>query len=114
MAPGTLDYAASYFKYKIPTPIRGEPDHKSLKRLKKELRSNASSVETDLGGGNHGYLGLLEKDEDYDAIPDTQPFAPPTCPSPLTTSQDSTPMQALELKEQHKEQKRLYLECKNV
>ena len=114
MAPGTLDYAASYFKYKIPTPIRGEPDHKSLKRLKKELRSNASSVETDLGGGNHGYLGLLKKDEDYNATPDTQPFLPPTCPSPLTISQDSTPTQALELKEQHKEQKRLYLECKNV
>ena len=50
MAPGILDYAASYFKHKIPTPIRGEPTHKALRRSIKELRSNASSVETDLGG----------------------------------------------------------------
>ena len=71
MAPGTLDYAASYFKYKIPTPIRGEPDHKSLKRLKKELRSNASSVETDLGGGNHSYLALVLTNAVCNTIPDT-------------------------------------------
>ena len=56
MAPGILDYAVSYFKDKISTPIREEPTHKALKRLIKELRSNASSVQTDLGGGNHGYL----------------------------------------------------------
>ena len=53
MEPGILDYTVSYFKCKIPTPIRGEPTHKALKRLIKELRENASSVETDLGGGNN-------------------------------------------------------------
>ena len=48
-----------YFKYGTPTPITGEPSNKSLKRLKTELRANASSVDTDLGGGDHGYLGLI-------------------------------------------------------
>ena len=103
MAPGTIDYAASYFKYKIPTPIRGEPDHKSLKRLKKELRSNASSVETDLGGGNHGYLALVLTAEVCNATPDTQPFEPPYFPPPLVIPPQATAIQALELKEQHKE-----------
>ena len=28
MTIGTIDYASSYFKYKTPTPIRGEPTHK--------------------------------------------------------------------------------------
>ena len=59
---GTIDYASSYFKCKTPTPIRGIPTHKALKRLKTELQANASSVESDLGGGNHGYLGLVLTD----------------------------------------------------
>ena len=46
-----VDYANVYFKYKIPTPINGEPSNKSLKRLKTELRANRSSVDTDLGRG---------------------------------------------------------------
>ena len=62
MTPGAIDYASSYFKYKTPTPIRGEPTNKALKRLQTELRANASSVETDLGGGDHGYLGLVLTD----------------------------------------------------
>ena len=51
MTTNHIDYAASYFKYPTPTPIHEEPTNKSLKRLKTELRANASSVDTDLGGG---------------------------------------------------------------
>ena len=114
MALGTIDYASSYFKYKTPTPIRGEPTHKSLKRLKMELQANASSVETDLGGGNHGYLGLVLTDQEYATIPHTAPFIPPNYPPALNIPTDATPIQALQLKDEHQEAKRLYLECKNV
>ena len=47
-------------------------------------------------------------------MPNTEPFTPPTCPTPLVIPEGSTPMQALELKEEHKAQKRTCLECKNV
>ena len=114
MTIGTIDYASSYFKYKTPTPIRGEPTHKSLKRLKLELQANASSVETDLGGGNHGYLGLVLTDQEYAIIPNTQPFIAPQYPQPLVITANAAQIQALQLKEQHEEQKRIYLECKNV
>ena len=114
MTIGTINYTSSYFKYKTPTPIRGEPTHKSLKRLKLELQANASSVETDLGGGNHGYLGLVLTDEEYALIPNTQPFIAPNYPPPLVIPANTTQIQALELKEQHEEKKRLYLECRNV
>ena len=99
MTIGTIDYASSYFKYKTPTPICGEPTHKSLKRLKLELQSNASSVETDLGGGNHGYLGLVLTDEEYATIPNTQPFVAPNYPPTLVIPPLSTQIQAIELKE---------------
>ena len=114
MKLGIIDYASSYFKYKTPTPIRGEPTHKSLKRLKLELQANASSVETDLGGGNHGYLGLILTDQEYATIPHTAPFVPPTYPAALNIPSDATQIQALQLKDEHQEAKRLYLECKNV
>ena len=114
MSLGTVDYQSSYFKYKTPTPIRGLPTHSALKRLKTELQANASSVETDLGGGNHGYLGLVLTDAEYNSIPNTQPFVPPTYPPPLTTPSTATAIEALQMKENHNEQKRLYYECKNV
>ena len=62
MTIGTIDYASSYFKYKTPTPTRGVLTYKAIKRLKMELQANASSIETDLGGGNHSYLGLVLTD----------------------------------------------------
>jgi len=114
MSLGTVDYQSSYFKYKTPTPIRGLPIYSALKRLKTELQANASSVETDLGGGNHGYLGLVLTDAEYNSIPNTQPFVPPNYPPPLTIPSTATAIQALQMKENHNEQKRLYYECKNV
>ena len=114
MSLGLIDYAASYFKYKTPTPIRGQPTNKSLKRLKLELQANASSVESDLGRGNHGYLFLVLTNEEYASIPDTEPFVPLTYSGPLVIPATATPIEALELKDRHQEAKRLYLECKNV
>ena len=32
--PSTVDYVQTYFKFKTPTPIIGEPTNKALKRLK--------------------------------------------------------------------------------
>ena len=59
MSSSRIDYSSTYFPYSTPTPIQGEPTYKALKRFKNELRANASSVDTDLGGGDHGYLGLV-------------------------------------------------------
>ena len=62
-----VDYANLYFKYPALTPINSEPINKTIKWLKQELRSNSSSVETDLGG-DHGYLRLYLSDADYAKI----------------------------------------------
>ena len=47
-----------------------------------ELQANASSVETDLEGGNHRYLGLVLTDQEYATIPHTAPFILPNYPLP--------------------------------
>ena len=110
MTTGTIDYATSYFKYKTPTPIRGEPTNKALKRLKTELQANASSVESDLGGGDYSYLGLILIDIEYSSIPDTTPFVPSAFPGALIIPPDSTAIQALQLREDHVESKQRYLQ----
>ena len=94
-----IDYAALYFKYKTPTQIRGEPTNKLLKRLQTELQTNASLVETNLGSGNYGYLGLVLTEVEYASIPNRQPFVPPNYPPPLTIPTTAIPIQALEIKE---------------
>ena len=114
MSLGSINYASSYFKYKTPTPIRGIPTHKALRRLKTELQANASSIEMDLGGGDHGYLGLVLTDKEYAAVPNTQPFVPPPYPGNLTIPATATAIEALQLKDQHVERKRVWLECKNA
>ena len=114
MPLGAVDYTASYFKYKTPTVIHGTPDNKSLKRLKAELRANASSVESDLGGGNHGYLGLVLSDEEYATIEGTAPFVAPEYPDPLTIPAGASQVEAFELREKYKDAKSKYYECKNV
>ena len=104
MTIGAVDYAASYFKYKTPTPIQGTPTNKTLKRLKQELRANASSVETDLGGGDHGYLGLLLTDAEYAAV-SNDPFEAPEYPAALTIPGGADQVEAFNLREIHKEEK---------
>ena len=114
IAPVTIECAASCFKHKTPTPIRGEPTNKTLKRFQTELQANSSSVETDLGGGNHGYLALVLSNAEHSTIPNAQPFVPSTFPPSLTIPYDATLIKALELKDIHNEKKIACLERKNL
>ena len=115
MGLGAVDYAASYFKYKTPTPIQGAPPSKTLKLLKQEFRANASSIELDLGGGDHGYLGLVLTDIEYTTVGVATAFtAPVFLITPLVIPIGTDQVQALNLREQYKDAKRAYYECKNV
>ena len=80
MTTSRIDYATTYFPYSSPTPIQGEPTYKAIKRLKNELRANASSVDSDLGGGDHGYLGLILTNEECIRVCPGTPFVAPAYP----------------------------------
>ena len=105
MKLGAIDHAAACFKHKNTTPIRGQPTKKSLKWIQIELQENVSSVETNIGEGNHVYLGLLNSDEEHALVPKTQQFVAPTHPVALQIPFYSTPAEALELKNAHAEKK---------
>ena len=109
-----IDYATTYFPYNTPTPIQGEPTYKALKRLKNELRANASSVDTDLGGGDHGYLGLVLTDEEYAKVAPNHPFVAPEFPGPLVIPPRTDIVDAMNMRETHKSDMALYRECREV
>ena len=114
MTTSRVDYASTYFPYKTPTPIQGEPTYKTLKRLKNELRANASSVDTDLGGGDHGFLGLVLTEAEYERVAPGHPFTAPDFPGTLTIPRGTDTVDAMNLREQHKQDIRLYRECREV
>ena len=93
----TTDYATSHFKYPTPTPINWEPTNKLLKRIKTDLRADASSINTDLGGGYQGYLGLFLTDSKYTCIkPKLTDFVAPNFPALLVIADTATAVEAMQ------------------
>ena len=105
------------FKNAFPTqvtPIIGEPTYATLKTLKDQLKANAASVPTTLGGGKHGYLGLILSPATYATISPTafiEPVYPgqhPAIPAGTSAANTSTIIQ------RHTEDTRQWREFKNV
>jgi hypothetical protein len=114
MTTTRIDYATTYFPHSTPTPIRDEPTYKALKKLKSELKANASSVDSDMGGGDHGYLGLVLSDTEYARICPDSAFEPPEFPGKLQIPRNTETIDAINIREEHRNNLALYRECREV
>ena len=54
----TVDNILEAFPNKTP-PIVGRPTSQSLTELKQLLYENAATIPSNIGGGNHGHLGVI-------------------------------------------------------
>ena len=65
----------------------------TILRLFRQVKQNAQSIPTKLGGGQLGYLALVLKPREYDNITISQPFVRPTDPGtfrmPTSTSRST-------------------------
>ena len=52
-------YKETLFERANLTPIRGETTFETLHKIRNEIKAYAKAVYSNLGGGAHGYLGLL-------------------------------------------------------
>ena len=77
----TVDSLIEGFPKATPTKISGLPTYETIKRLNDDISANAASVHTDLGGGNHGHLGLTVSPTIYATVSGT-PYTAPTSPAP--------------------------------
>lgn len=113
MSSTNIDYVDTYFEFPSLTRIHGEPNYDSLKIVKDELRSNATSVTSDLGGGAHGHLGLVLTDVEYQVVSPTA-YNRPNHPGPLIIPIGTAQHEATRLREEHKTSIRLFRETIDV
>ena len=60
-----IHYVENYFQIKVLPKIHGEPKFENLKTLRNQIKSNAGSVTTHLGGGALGCLDVLFSIAEY-------------------------------------------------
>ena len=111
-----IDYKNNIFEHPELTRIVGEPTTATLITLQAEIRDNAQAVQTVLGGGAHGHLGLVCTPAAYRALlPGTDAYVRPANPGPLNIATDSlTQYQITEAREEHREDTRLFREVVGV
>ena len=83
------DFKNTHFTFKELSRLPGEPNLATLLTLRAQIKANASSVHSSLGGGKHGHLGLVVTDTVYAAIVGTVPFTRPSLPT-LTIGESDT------------------------
>ena len=70
----------TYFQHKVLTRIHGLPVYETLQHLTTEIKANAASVPSTLGGGLYGHLGLVVSDQKYATLANTLPWITPGNP----------------------------------
>jgi hypothetical protein len=69
--------------FRLPHPIlptvKGEPDYQTIHATRKSLQKNSRAIDTHLGGGTLGHLGLIIYDASYTMIAPTTDAGPTLC-----------------------------------
>ena len=104
-----IDYRNIFFEFPDLDIIIGKPNADSIIKLKKQLKSNATSVTSNLGDGLHGHLGHVLNLVDYDQVSPV-PFLAPAHPGPLVIPQGTTAIMASALCDRHSENVRVFRE----
>jgi hypothetical protein len=65
------------------TKIVGTPNIDTLRALRNQLKSNAANLQSNVGGGNHGDLGLILSNAAYAIVAPTTPYVRSVNPGPL-------------------------------
>jgi len=107
------NYRETIFEYPDLSPIHGEPIYESLRTLVNQLKANARSVHTTLGGGQHGHLGLVLSPQQYSLL-SPHPYLRPQRPPPLVIPAYQLPHVVQTEQARHTEAVRLFNECNNV
>ena len=111
-----IDFKNNFFEHPELTRIVGEPTTATLITLQAEIRDNAQSVQSDLGGGANGHLGLVCSAETYQAlVPGVQPYIRPENPGRLEVAQgEMIQFQITQARAEHTEETRVFREVLGV
>ena len=76
----------NYFDHQKLDKVYGEPTTKTLQKLFKQLKRNARSVTSPLGGGQYGHLFMVVTPQEWNQYPGTTPVIQPQDPGPFVLS----------------------------
>ena len=83
------------FEYPTLTKTLGGLSYQTLKIIKNELKTNAAGIDSDLGGGANGHLGLILTDVEYALVATNTPYVRHTMPSTPTFDNKSSQYEAI-------------------
>jgi hypothetical protein len=115
MSLPTVNYWEIFFEHPDLTKIIGIPTYDTLHTLNQEIKANAISVHSNLGGGENGHIGLVLSPNAYAFLSDT-PYTRPGHPMPLVVIPAAATKHAQNLLERtyYKEELRLFHEVCGV
>ena len=89
MAQSQTSFHLNNFPNPIVNSINGKPTFTTLYKLQSQIKANASSVPSTLGGGRHGHLGLVLTPVKYNTI-SLIPFVKPRDPGESAFTENMT------------------------
>ena len=98
------------FEFQVLTKILGPLNYRVLKRLKDQIKSNAACIDSDLGGGANGHLGLILTDVEYALVCPLTPYVRHVMPNDPIIDGKTKAHEAIRLRDEFKEAKSLYKE----
>jgi hypothetical protein len=109
---------ASFTHPVLPT-VQGEPDYQTIHATRKFLQANSRVINTHLGGGTLGHLGLIIYDASYAMIAPTMDACPtlwtkPQAPGGAPANTDGTAAQISAARHIWEEDVQTYLTCTSV
>jgi hypothetical protein len=94
----TVENIMSSFPHPVLPTVQGEPDYQAIHATRKLLQVNSQAIDTHLGGGTLGHLGLIISDASYALIAQTTEAGPtlwttPQAPGRAPANTDGTAAQ---------------------
>jgi hypothetical protein len=94
----TVEDVIASFPHPVLPTVQGEPEYQTIHTIRKYPQSNSRAMDTHLGGGTLGHLGLIVSDESYAMIAPATDAGPtlwisPTAPGRAPSDTDGTAAQ---------------------
>jgi hypothetical protein len=98
MKYATVEDVIVSFPHPVLPTVQGELDYQTIHAIRKSLQANSRAIDTHLGGGTLGHLGLVVSDASYAMIAPATDAGPtlwisPTAPGRAPANNDGTAAQ---------------------
>jgi hypothetical protein len=98
MKYATVEDVIARFPHPVLPTVQGKPDYQTIHTTRKSLQANSRAIDTHLGGGTLGHLGLIISDASYAMIAPTTDAGPrlwinPQAPGRAPANTDGTAAQ---------------------